>query len=90
MVDRPLVQNLFLYDGWLEQAFISKDKTHRIASSVDYICSQSVGDLLRVMIECCSLSPIFKLAVSRLFSAAKLIVGQPQCDIAVGKSSLRL
>ena len=101
MVDKQLLEGLFLSDGWLaefvqeprfDQRKMRGRRKSRVSSqaelSVDYLCSEKIGELLHLAVECCSkftLLCVFKLAVARLFSGSRTLLMGSQFNKAVSK-----
>ena len=101
VVDKWLVEKLFLNDQWLvnvghEDHSVKQKKTSRRKSrgssqaqtSIDYLCSSEIVELLRVAVESCSkfqISPVVRLAVMRMFDGSKILLGKAQRDGTLGR-----
>ena len=75
-----------------------KKKTRRksagaspVDTFVDYLCSSNIGEILHTAVESCSKfsrSCVYKLAVSRLFSGFRVVLGEPHHCGAIGECML--
>ena len=104
LVDKRLVEEMFLSDMWLVELgqglrsdHLQRKKVRRkssgafqVETSVDYLCSSNIGEMLHTAVESCSKfsrSCVFKLAVSRLFSGSRVALRGPQHSGAIGEST---
>ena len=101
VADKWLVEKLFLNNQWLvdaghEDHSVEQKKTSRrksrgssqVQTSVDYICSSEIVELLRVAVESCSkfqISPAVRLAVMRMFDGSKILLEKAHRDGTLGR-----
>ena len=101
VMDKWFVETLFLNDEWLsdigqdERSVQQRKKRRRksressqVETSVDFLCSSQMGELLHVAMESCSqfrTSPVVKLALTRLFNGSKMLLVGAQRDGALGR-----
>ena len=101
VVDKWLIEEAFLNTGWLtnmrqlgEQSVKQKKRSKRksreslqLETSIEYQCSNQIGELLRVAIESCSrfkMSPVVRLAVARVLGGSKSLLVGAQHDGTLG------
>ena len=100
VVDKWLVEQVFLNDQWLAEAehdslSIEQKKgrksgeSSQMQTSVDYLCSSEIVELLHLAIESCSkfqLSPVVRLAVMKMFGGSKILLEKTQHNGALGRA----
>jgi hypothetical protein len=101
VVDKWLVEKLFLNNRWLEEAGHDdhseehkkrsrrkSSKYSRVRTSIDYLCSSEIVDLLHLAVESCSkfqASPVVRLAVVKMLDESKIMLEKAQHDGTLGK-----